>query len=120
MDLKISEMMQTQRDLYALHKEEWNPREPEFGRDHILYMIEEIGEAIAILKKKGDGAVMEDGAVRGAFLEELADIMMYYVDVLLCYHISPEEISEAFTQKYHRNRKRNYAAEYKELYHGQE
>ncbi len=116
MDLTVSQMMQVQRQLYEVHKDHWNPREPEFGRDHILFMIEEIGEAIAILKKKGNGAIMEKDAVRQAFLEEMSDVLMYYLDVLLCYHVSPEEISKAFMEKHQKNMGRNYTAEYKELY----
>lgn len=54
MDLKISDMMQLQRELFEPHKEKWHPMEPEYGRDFILYMMEEVGETIAILKKKGD------------------------------------------------------------------
>ncbi len=120
MDLKISELMEMQRSLYELHREEWMARVPESGKEHILYMIEEIGETIAILKKKGNDAVVSDPQVRTAFLEELADVLMYYTEVLRCYHISPEEISRAFSAKYEKNMGRNYAAEYKELYHGQE
>ncbi len=118
MDLSFSDLMQVQRELYERHKDKWAPREPQFGKEHILYMIEEIGETIAIIKKKGDAAITEDPAVREAFLEELADILMYYTDILLCYHVTPEEISEAFLKKSQRNLGRDYAAEYKELYHG--
>ncbi len=118
MDLKISDMMQLQQALYEKHKDKWEPREPESGRSHILYMIEEIGEMISILKKKGDSAVLDDSAVRSAFVEEMADVMMYLTDVLLCFHISAEEFSEAFCKKANKNMERDYAAEYKELYHG--
>ncbi len=118
MDLKISEMMQLQLALYERHKDKWEPREPKSGRSHILYMIEEIGEMISILKKKGDSAVLDDIAVRSAFVEETADVLMYLTDVLLCYHISAEEFSDAFCKKAHKNMGRDYAAEYKELYHG--
>ncbi len=120
MDLSISQMMQAQRELYERHKQEWNPREPEAGRDHILYMIEEIGEVVAILKKKGNTAVVDDAAVREAFLGEMADVMMYYIATLLCYHVTPEEFSQAFEKVHARNMGRDYAQEYKELYHGQE
>ncbi len=116
MDLSISALMQLQKELYEHHKDRWNPREPEFGRDHILYMIEEIGEVIAILKKKGNGEVVENEAVRTAFLEEMADVLMYYVDVLLCYHVTAEEISEAFQKKAQRNMGRDYAGEYARKY----
>ncbi len=117
MDLSISQMMQFQRELFDLHKSTWAPREPENGREHILYMIEEIGETIAILKKKGSGDVLENPEVRAAFLEEMSDILMYYIDVLLCFHATPEEISQAYLAKHRRNMGRNYTEEYKELYH---
>ncbi len=116
MDLSVSQMMQLQRELYGLHRDQWVAREPEFGRDHILYMIEEVGEVISILKKKGNGAVMTDPAVRSAFLEEMSDILMYYTDVLLCYQVSAQELSEAYAKKSARNMGRDYAAEYKELF----
>ena len=118
MDLSISDMMQFQRDLHKLHEHEWFPLEPEHGRHCILFMIEEIGETIAILKKKGDKAVTEDPAVRQAFLEEMADVLMYYHDTLLRYHVTPEEISQAYAKKHHTNMGRNYIREYEEKYHG--
>ncbi len=42
MDLTISQMMQMQKALYERNKATWSPMEPEYGRDFILYMIEEI------------------------------------------------------------------------------
>ena len=68
MDLSISQMMELQRALFLRHKEEWSPMEPEYGKDFLLYMVEEIGEVISILKKKGSTAIAEDPAVREAFL----------------------------------------------------
>ncbi len=118
MDLTIGKLMDLQKELYALHKDRWEPREPEYGKDHILYMVEEIGETIAILKKKGSQAMVEDPAVHSAFLEEMADILMYYTDVLLCYHVTPEEFQEAYLKKHERNMGRDYVKEYEELYNG--
>ena len=118
MDLSISQMMQMQQALFELHKDKWHPMEPEYGKDFILYMIEEVGEAIAILKKKGHGAVMEDADVREAFLSEMADILMYYQDILLRFHVTPEEISAAYVKKHGIDLARNYDKEYKEKYHG--
>ena len=92
--------------------------EPAYGKDFILYMVEEIGETIAILKKKGSDAVMEDPAVREAFLAEMADVLMYYHDILLRYHVTPEEISLAYLKKHTYDQKRDYAKEYKEQYNG--
>lgn len=118
MDLTISRMMQMQRDLYERHKDAWYPLEPEYGKDSILFMVEEIGEAIAVLKKKGSAAIMEDPAVREAFLTEMADVLMYYHDVLLRFHVTPAEISAAFAKKHGYNLERDYTREYEEKYHG--
>lgn len=118
MDLKISEMMQMQRELFEPHKDKWFPMEPEYGKDFILFMVEEIGEAIAVVKKKGSRAIMEDPAVREAFLSEMADVLMYYHDVLLRYHVTSGEISEAFAKKHDFDLKRNYTKEYEGKYHG--
>ena len=120
MDLKISDMMQMQRKLHKLHEEEWYPLEPEYGRNSILFMIEEVGETIAIVKKKGDAAILEDPQVRQSFLEEMADVLMYYTDALLRYHVTEDEISKSYLDKHLKNVGRDYAEEYKELYHGQE
>ena len=118
MDLSISQMMQMQKELYERHKEKWYPLEPEYGKDFILFMVEEIGETIAVLKKKGADAVIDDPAVREAFLTEMADVLMYYHDVLLRFHVTPEEISDAFVRKHGVNMERNYTKEYEEKYHG--
>ena len=118
MDLSISQMMQMQKALFELHKDKWYPMEPEYGKDFILYMVEEIGEAIAVIKKKGSNAIMEDPAVREAFLSEMADVLMYYHDVLLRYHVTAEEISEAYTKKHGIDMARDYTREYKEQYNG--
>ena len=118
MDFSISDLMQMQKALHKLHEEEWSPLEPEYGKNTILYLVEEIGEVIAILKKKGDRAVIDEPTVRAAFLEEMADVMMYYTDTLLRYHITAEEISEAYAAKHEKNMGRDFTKEYKEKYHG--
>lgn len=115
-DLKISDMMSMQKELFELHKDTWPPMEAEYGRNFILWMIEEIGESIAIIKKKGDTAIMEDESVRKAFCEEMSDVLMYFNDTLLRYGITPEEISEAYIAKHNRNMGRNYTEEYKNKY----
>lgn len=44
---------------------------------------------------------------------------MYYNEILLRFHVTPEEISDAYVRKHVRNMGRNYTQEYKELYqHG--
>ena len=114
-DLKVSEMMDMQKKLYALHEKEWSPMTAEYGRDFILWMVEEIGESVAIIKKKGDAAIMDDPAVRADFLEEMSDVLMYYNDALLRYGVTPEEISRAYVGKHMRNVGRNYKKEYEKL-----
>ena len=118
MDLTIGNLMQMQRELFEPHKEKWPPMEPEYGKDYILFMVEEIGEVISILKKKGGSAVMEQPEVRRAFLEEMADVLMYYTDVLLRFGVTPEEMSEAFAHKHNRDMHRDYTREYEDKYHG--
>lgn len=119
MDLSISQMMQMQQKLYEQNRNHWAPMEPECGKDFILYMMEEVGEVIAILKKKGCSAVASDQEVRMAFLEEMADVLMYYHEILLRFGVSAQEISEAYAEKHFHNLERNYHQEYEELYnHG--
>lgn len=117
MDLSLSQMQAMQKELFDLHRDTWPPLEPELGKDYILYMIEEIGETIAILKKKGCNAVVTEPEVRSAFLEEMSDVLMYYNDILLRFRVTPEELSEAYFRKHTKNMGRNYASEYEELYH---
>ena len=120
MDLTISQMMQMQQELFEPHKDKWHPMEPEYGKDFILYMIEEIGEVISIVKKKGSTSIIDTPVVRTAFLAEMADVLMYYNDILLRFHVTAEEISEAFCKKHSYDMKRNYQKEYKEQYHGED
>lgn len=114
-DLKISDMLQMSRKLWELHKDSWSPMEPEYGKDYILYMIEEIGEAIALIKKKGEAEIMNDPDIRSHFVEELADALMYFTDTLNRYHITPEEFCTVYCGKYDKNRKRDYVGEYQRI-----
>ena len=116
-DIKISDMMQMQQELWELHKDKWSPMEPKFGRNFVLYMVEELGECIAVIKKKGDTAIAEVPAVRAHFVEEMSDVLMYYMDTLLRYGITPEELSEAFIRKHCKNMGRDYDGEYQKLHY---
>ena len=118
-DIKISDMMEMQIELWKKHQDTWSPMEAEYGRDFILWMIEELGETIAIIKKKGDTAIMEERSVRSAFVEEMSDVLMYYIDTLLRYGVSPEELSAAYLDKHAKNMGRNYIAEYLSKYTSQ-
>ena len=115
MNLSIAQMQEMQKALFDAHGQKWAPMEPEYGMEFLLYMVEELGEVISIWKKKGPQAMTEDEKVRQAFLEEMSDVLMYYNEVLLRFHVTPEEISRAYQEKHDRNMKRNYQKQYEEL-----
>ena len=115
-DIKISDMMDMQHQLYEAHRDKWSPRSPQNAREFMLFLMEEFGEVVAIYKKKGNDSIMEDPAVRSHFCEEMADVLMYFTEVLLCYGITPEEFSSAYIEKHCRNMGRNFTGEYKNLY----
>lgn len=108
-DISIGEMKKMQQELYELHKEEWgNDMNPEAARNHMLYMIEEIGESIAIIKKKGIPAIMDNSDIRKAFITEMTDIARYYIDVLNRLDITAEEYTTCFLEKHKECTSRNY------------
>ena len=115
-DLTISEMQKMQFELYERNKDKWNDMEPKAAKSHLLYMVEEMGECISIIKKKGIDKVMDDETVRNRFTEEISDVLMYYIEVLNRLKIRPEELSKAYVQKHERNLKRNYVEENKQKY----
>ncbi|MBS6252460.1 MAG: nucleotide pyrophosphohydrolase [Clostridia bacterium] len=115
-DLSISEMKNMQLDLYEQNKEKWNDMEPNAAKNHMLYMIEEIGECISIIKKKGINAIMQDSNVRSRFLEEITDVQNYYIEILNRLKITPEEYSKAYIEKHNINMNRNYEKDNKEKY----
>jgi NTP pyrophosphatase (non-canonical NTP hydrolase) len=115
MDLSISQMLEMQKKLFEAHGRMWAPMTPQYGHEFIMYMVEEIGEVISIWKKKGPEAMLEEPAVREAFLEEMADVLMYYNEVLLRFHVSADEISKAYDKKHQRNMTRDYKKQYEEM-----
>ena len=86
-DLSISEMQELQRELQEQFKEKWGIQKPEDAKTHLLYMIEEI-----------------------------TDVQNYYIEVLNCLKITPEEFSNAYIEKHRHNMKRDYEKEYKDKY----
>lgn len=114
-DLRVSEMLELSYKLWDKHKDSWSPMEPQYGKTFILYMIEEIGEAIVIIKKKGEESIMDEEEIREHFIEELGDVIMYFMDVLNRFNISAEEFSEIYMRKFEKNINRNYKKEYKNI-----
>lgn len=115
-DINFSDMMKMQKELWEVNKEKWSPMEAKYGRNFLLWMVEEMGEVISIIKKKGDNAIMENEEVRKAFVEEMSDVLMYYNDTLLRYGITADEISSAYINKHNKNMNRNYQEEYKKIF----
>lgn len=105
-DFSINEMQEMQRRLQDKYKDKWEPVCPEAGKNKLLWMLGEIGEVIDIIKKHGGTKASADVDVRKELVEELADVLMYYNDILLCYNISGEELKQAYSEKFQKNMKR--------------
>ena len=105
-EFTIREMQQMQKILQEKYKDKWEGISPEIGKNKLLWMIGEIGEVIDIVKKHGGTKASTDMMLRKDLIEELADVLMYYNEVLLCYGISAEELKKAYQEKFERNMKR--------------
>ena len=105
-DFSINEMQELQRILQEKYKDRWTPIGPDAGKDKLLWMIGEVGEVIDIVKKNGGSKACADAELRKHLVEELADVLMYYNDVLLCYGITAEELKQVYTEKFEKNMKR--------------
>ena len=105
-DFGINEMLEMQKALQDKYKDIWEKISPEIGQNQLRWMIGEIGEVIDIIKKYGGETACEDEKLRACLIEELADVLMYYNDVLLCYGISTEELKQSYVSKFEKNLKR--------------
>ena len=106
MDFTINEMQEMQRLLQEKYKDIWEPIGPETGKNKLLWMVGEIGEVVDIVKKNGGTKSSTDSSLRKDLIEEMADVLMYYNDIMLCYGISVEELKKAYSEKFERNMKR--------------
>ena len=105
-DFTINEMQDMQRNLQDKYKDQWESIGPETGKNKLLWMIGEIGEVIDIIKKNGGTNACTNEELRKDLVEEMADVLMYYNDVMLCYGISAEELKKSYTEKYRKNMER--------------
>ena len=105
-EFNINGMLEMQKILQEKYKDKWEPICPETGKNKLLWMICEIGEVIDIIKKNGGTKACEDARLRAELVEELADVLMYYNDVLLSYGITEDELKESYIKKFERNMKR--------------
>lgn len=102
----INEMQEMQRALQEKYKEKWELIGPETGKNKLLWMVGEIGEVIDIVKKNGGTNACTDEEIRKDLVEEMADVLMYYNDVMLCYGITAEELKKSYVDKFEKNMKR--------------
>lgn len=102
-DFSMNEMQEMQKELQNHYKGRWEPITPETGKNKLLWMIGEVGEVIDIVKKNGGEKSCTDAGLRKELVEELADVLMYYNDVMLCYGISVDELKQVYTAKIERN-----------------
>ena len=102
-DFTVNEMLELQRKLQEEYKDRWKPICPELGNEKLLFMVGEIGEVIDIVKKNGGQRAAGDTQLRTHLVGELADVLMYYNEVLLCYGVTAEELKRAYTEKVERN-----------------
>ena len=102
-DFTIKDMLAMQRTLQEKYKDKWETICPEAGKHKLLWLLGEVGEVIDIIKKNGCQKAVEDLDLRQHLVEEMADVLMYYNDVLLCYGISEQELKEAYIAKFEKN-----------------
>ena len=102
-DFSVNEMQQMQKELQENYKGKWEPIGAEIGKNKLLWMIGEIGEVIDIVKKNGGKKASTDERLRKDLIEEMADVLMYYNDVMLCYGITTDELRQAYIDKFERN-----------------
>jgi len=110
-DLSFSDILEMQKNLQERHRGEWAPLTPDYGRSCVLWMVEELGEAISVIKKRGEARIMADSAIREAFIEEFADVIMFMADAFICYDIDASELANVYMKKHLRNMDRDWAKE---------
>ena len=106
MGFTIGEMMEMQEKLQEKYRNIWDELSPEKGRDKLLWTIGEIGEVIDIVKKNGEEKLMQSAALKEELVTELADVLMYFNEILMCYGISEDELKQAYTSKFKKNMER--------------
>ena len=106
--MELADFLKMQHDLAVEKGWIWD-RTPEGGPFSLLWSMDELGEAISIIKKKGSYGIMENPAVREHFIEEIADHLMYVFDMMECYGITAEEFTDVYVRKFERNLGRSWS-----------
>ncbi|MCR5680953.1 MAG: DUF550 domain-containing protein [Clostridiales bacterium] len=106
--MELAGFLKMQHDL-AVEKGWIVGRTPENGPFSLLWSMDELGEAISIIKKKGSDGIMENPTVREHFIEEVADHLMYIFDMMECYGITADEFTDIYVKKFERNLGRSWS-----------
>ena len=105
-EFTINEILNMQKTLQEKYADKWGDLSPEQGKDYLLWMIGEIGEVIDIVKKHGSTKVNNSPELKAHLVEELADVLMYYGDILLCFDITSDELKNSYVNKFNKNLQR--------------
>ena len=101
--LSIREMLARQAELQEKYREKWGGLAPAVSIEQMLWAYGELAEAADLLKKQGVNAVNAQPALRRHFMEEIGDAIMYLMDTLLCFDMTPEEFSQIYREKCAKN-----------------
>lgn len=115
-DLTVSAMLDLQMLLQQKHACDWGGLSPDKAPRQMLWMLGEAGEVIDVIKKMKPADITDNQGVRARFVEEMADVLMYFNDVLLCYGITAQEFAQAYRCKMDKNLGRDYAREHVDKY----
>ena len=102
-ELNFESMQKMQAALQDRYKDKWPALCPEIAKEKLLWMMIEAGEMADIIKKQGNGQIMDDPEIREHFIEEMCDTLMYFNDVMRCYSITPDELERVYLEKHRRN-----------------
>ena len=105
-DFGMNEMQEMQKHCRKNTNKNGNPSARQQDRINCFGWLGEVGEVIDIVKKNGAADAVEKEDLRKHLVEEMADVLMYYNDVMLCYGITAEELKAAYTEKFEKNMKR--------------
>jgi len=105
-DFGFVEMQKMQSELQEKYRGLWEPVVPQTGKNKLMWMLIEAGEAADIIKKDGAEKIVDNEETRRHFIEELADVMMYFNDIMSCFDISVEEFKQIYRMKHNKNMER--------------
>ena len=96
---------------------ETEPAASVFTKDDLVDYVPETDPEFTALDNTLDAEVLDtipdnfrkpipDGMTIKDLVEEMADVLMYYNDVMLCYGITADELKQSYSEKFEKNMKR--------------